>query len=49
MHEDAEDPRSVTYDGFGHSKAGVIRPCAERKTQSPSVNTHNLLMSHTVS
>lgn len=35
--------------GFGHSKAGVIRPCAERKTQSPSVNTHNLLKSHTVS
>lgn len=29
--------------GLGHSKAGVIRPCAERQRQSPRVNIHHLL------
>lgn len=29
--------------GFGHSKAGVIRPCTERQRQSLGVNIQDLL------
>lgn len=29
--------------GFGHSEAGVIRPCTERQKQSPCVNIQDLL------
>lgn len=40
--EAAQRPRvTVTYDGFDHSKAGVIRPCTERQRESLCVSVHN--------